>query len=164
MEFVGFFGNARLVADGVLIADVVGDRAADFVHLVQGLGKKRDSAGAIGQDLQRLLGAFGMLLITQDANGVYRRAAFLLQLLHGLLQRVAAGVVFAVGHDEDDLFLQAGILFQVFSRRHNRVIESSPAAGIDLLQRFLQFQQVVGEVLIQVLLVVEVHDEYFVLR
>ena len=48
-------------------------------------------------------------------------------------------------------------------RGHNRVIQSCAAAGIDLLQRLFELQQVIGEILIEILLVVEVHHKHFVL-
>ena len=52
----------------------------------------------------------------------------------------------------------------MFGRSHDRVIKSRAAAGINLVQRLLELQQVVGEILVEILLVVEVHDKDFIFR
>src|ERR1700722_3964808 len=59
----------RLVADGVLVADIAGHGAADIVHLAERLGKKSHPAGALRDDFQSPPGGVGMLLLAQNANG-----------------------------------------------------------------------------------------------
>src|SRR5258708_29432503 len=95
-----------LVSDCVLIADVVGYLPADFVHFVQGLGKKREASGALSDDLQRPLGPLGVFLIPQDSDRVHRWAVLLLQLLHRILKALSAGVIFSVGHYDQHCSLQ----------------------------------------------------------
>src|SRR5207248_5857816 len=73
------FRSARLVTDGVLVADIVGDGAADRIHLIQRLGEESDAAGALAQDLEGFFGAPGMLLVSQNANGVNGWTVLLLQ-------------------------------------------------------------------------------------
>ncbi len=51
----------------------------------------------------------------------------------------------------------------MFGRGHNRVIQRGTSARIDLFQRLFQLQQIVGEVLIEIVFVVEIHHEDFVL-
>jgi hypothetical protein len=67
-----------MVADGVLIADIVRHRAADFVDLIQSLGKECDSAGALGDDFERTPGTFGMLFVSQNPDRVDRRTVLFL--------------------------------------------------------------------------------------
>ena len=61
------------------------DGLTDFVHLIQRLGKERDPAGALRNDLQRTLSAFRMFFISQNPDRIHRRPVLFLQLLHGLL-------------------------------------------------------------------------------
>src|SRR5215831_9400989 len=98
-ESAGALGIGRLVTDGVLIADVVGDVAADLIHFIECLGEECDATRAVGKNLQRFLGALGVLFVTEDSDRVDRRPVLLLQLLDGLLQSFAAGVVFAVSYN-----------------------------------------------------------------
>ncbi len=85
-------------------------------------------------------------------------------MLHRLLQGLAARVVFAVGHHKNDLLFQPRILLQVVRRRDHGIVERRPAPRINLLQRLFQLQQIVGEILVQILFVIEVHDKHFILR
>ena len=43
-------------------------------------------------------------------------------------------------------------------------LEGGASARVNLFQRFLQLQQVVGEILVEIILVVKIHHEYFVVR
>src|SRR4029077_2481992 len=104
------FGRGGLVADGVLVANVTGYRAADLVNFIQGAGKECDASSALRNGLQGALGA-SRPFVTQQTDGVDRGAIFFLQLAHCLLQRFAAGIVFAVGHHEQDFLLQLAMLF-----------------------------------------------------
>ena len=83
-------------------------------------------------------------------------------MLDRLFQISIAGVIFAVGDHKENFFLEARVALQMVGRSHNRVVKRGPSAGVDLFQRFFQFQQVVGEVLVKVVFVIEVHDEHFV--
>jgi len=47
-ESAGALGIGRLVTDGVLIADVIGDVFADVIHFIEGLGEEGNAAGAVG--------------------------------------------------------------------------------------------------------------------
>src|ERR1700727_2923900 len=76
----------RLIPNGVLIADVVRHLLADLIHFIQSLGKKRQSAGPLRNDLERAPGTFGMFLIAKYSDRIYRWAVFLLQLLYRLFQ------------------------------------------------------------------------------
>src|SRR5215472_5698230 len=78
-ELTDFLWAGRLITNGVLVADVVGNSPADRIHFVQSLGEKRDPPGMIGDDLQGFPGALGMILIAKQSKGVDRRATFLLQ-------------------------------------------------------------------------------------
>src|SRR5215469_3448072 len=130
-ESAGAFGIGRFIPDGVLIANVVGDIFADLIHFIEGLGEECDAASAVGEDLQCFLGTLGMLFVAEDSDRVDRRPILLLQLLDRLLEGFAAGVVFAVGHDEDHFLLQPGILLQVIGGSNDSVVESGPTAGVD---------------------------------
>ena len=79
------FGSGWFVADGVLVADVISDSAADRVHFVQSLGKEGDSACSLAENVQGFLGAPGMLFVAENADGIDCRAVLVLQLLYRLL-------------------------------------------------------------------------------
>src|ERR1700689_4613073 len=96
----------RLVADGVLVAPIAGHGATDLVHLAERLGKKGPSAGALLDDFQSPPGAFGMLFLAENSNGVDGRPVLPLQLFDRLFQSFQAGVVFSVGHYKQHFFLQ----------------------------------------------------------
>src|SRR5713101_7155047 len=57
-------GIRWLVANGVLIANVVRDLPADLVYFIQRLREKRQAAGALGDDFQCPLGSLGMFFIS----------------------------------------------------------------------------------------------------
>src|SRR5258708_32048019 len=159
----GGFCIGGFVADGVLIANVVGDSLADLVDFVEGARKESDAAGLLRQNLQSATGV-AFFFATQQPDGVDGGSALLLQGLRCLLQRIAAGIVFAVGDHEDDLLVAAGVAFQMIGGGVNGVVESRAAAGIIFFQGFLQLANVGGEVLIKKLFVIEVDDDDFVLR
>src|SRR5579864_4211686 len=129
-------GVRGLVADQILVADVMGDGLADLIHLVQSLGEKCHPAGTLGNDFQGALGALRMLLVSQNSNRINRRAILVLQLLYCLLQRFTAGVVFTIGHDEEDLLIEPRVFFQMVRRGHNCFVEGGASASIDFLQSF----------------------------
>src|SRR5882757_3488158 len=99
----GGFCIGGLIADRVLITDVVGDSLADLVDFVEGARKESDAAGLLRQNLQSATGA-AFFFATQQPDGVDGGSALLLQRLRRLLQGIAAGVVLAVG-DYKDHFL-----------------------------------------------------------
>jgi len=94
-------GSGGLVDDGVLIANIFGDGAADFVDFIYRLGQECDSASALGDGLKGSFGA-SLFLVTQNANGIDGGSVFFLNLTDCLLQRFAAGIVFAVGHHKEN--------------------------------------------------------------
>ena len=104
-----------------------------------------------------------MVLISKYSDRIHRRTIFLLQLLHRLFQSFPAGIVFSVGYHEQHFSLQLGIL-KVVRRSDYGFIERRSTLGVNLLQRLFQFQQVVGEILIEIIFVVEIHHKHFVLR
>ena len=79
-------------------------------------------------------------------------------------QRLAAGVVFAVGHHQQNFLLQRATLLQVVGRCDRRVVERGTAARFDALQRILQLGNAAGVILVEEILLVEVDDEDLVLR
>src|SRR5258708_37314695 len=125
----GGFCIGGFVADGVLIANVVGDSLADLVDFVEGARKESDAAGLLRQNLQSATGA-AFFFATQQADGVDGGAALLLQGLRGLLQGIATGVVFAVGDYEDDLLVAASVAFQVIGGGVDGIVESGAPPGI----------------------------------
>ena len=82
--------------------------------------------------------------------------------LDRLFQGFPAGVVFAVCHDEQDLLLQLAVLFQLFGRGHDRIVERGSAASLVFLQGCLQQVDLVGKGLVEKILVAEIDDEYFI--
>src|SRR5208283_1971932 len=98
-----------LVADRVLMADVVGYGLADLIHFIQRFRKERDSTGALGNDLERAPGPLGMFFLAQDSDGIHLRTVFFLQVFHRLLEILVAGIVFAVGYDEQHFLVQSRI-------------------------------------------------------
>ena len=81
-----------------------------------------------------------------------------------MLQRFAAGIVFAVGDHQYDFLVQASIFLQVIGRGDYRVIQRGTAAGINLLQCVLELRDLIREVLVQIVLVVEINDKSLVFR
>ena len=107
--------------------------------------------------------AIPLVFVAEQADGVNHDVG-LLNFANSLLKRIAAGVVFAVGDGEQNfLFLVA--LLGVIHGADERVVESRAAAGIDSFERFLEFRNAVGEILVEVeiVVVVEIDDEGFVL-
>src|ERR1700722_3523667 len=96
----------RLVADGVLAADIAGHGAADLIHFIKRPREKGDATGALRHLFQSTSGAFRMLFLAQNPDGVDRRSVLTLQLFHGLLQSFEARVVFSVGHNKQHFLLQ----------------------------------------------------------
>src|SRR5882724_5140912 len=83
--------------------------------------------------------------------------------MHRLLQRLAAGIVFAVGNHEQHFLLQLGAFLQMVGRGDQRVVKRRAAAGFNFLQAFLQFLDVTGVILVQVVLVIEIDDKNLVI-
>src|SRR5213080_508955 len=83
--------------------------------------------------------------------------------MHRLLQRLAAGIVFAVGDHQQHFLLQLGAFLQMVGRGDQRVVKRRAAAGFNFLQAFLQFLDVTGVILVQVVLVIEIDDKNLVI-
>jgi len=155
----------RIVGKRVLVADVVSNLLADRMDVFDVFREVGYPTGGLRDGDESLAGVLGRLLgfLAEQADGVNDRVG-LLNFLHSLLERVTAGVVFAVGDDEED-FLLFVTLFEVIERADDSVVESGAAARVDALKGFLQFRNVVGEVLVEVEVevIVEIDDESFVL-
>src|SRR5580700_4673478 len=95
------FGSGGLIGDGVLAANIVSDGAADLVHLRERLGHEGDAAGRLSYQFKSAAGAAGALFAEQS-DGIHGRAIFLLQVADSFFERLAAGIVFAVGDYEQD--------------------------------------------------------------
>src|SRR5712692_1304920 len=158
-------GVRGIVGQNVLIADVVRDLFADVVHVIDIFREEGQAAGGRGDLLERLASALGFLpvYLTEEADGVDHRIG-LLDFANHFLQGIAAGVVFAVGNDEEDL-LVLGSFFKMVKRADDRVAQSGAAAGIDAFEGFFQLGNAAGEILVEIEIevVVEVDDESFVL-
>src|SRR5438874_13693724 len=99
------FGRRGCVSNGVLVSDIVGNASADVIHFGQAGREIRNAAAAVSKNLERP-SCLTCLLLPEQPNCVNRRAVFLLQMMHRLLHALLAGVVFAVGHNENDFSLQ----------------------------------------------------------
>src|SRR5712692_806922 len=156
---------ARIVGEGVLVADIVGDLLADVVDVVDIFREIGKAAGGQRDFLESFLGALGVFLalLTEQADGVDDGICFL-DFADGFFERIAAGVVFTVGDYQENV-LVLGTFFQVVDRADDGVIESGAAARIDAFEGFLEFGDAVGEILVEVeiKIVVEVDDEGLVL-
>jgi hypothetical protein len=62
-EAAGRSGICGLIADGVLIADVVRHLAADFIDFIERLGEKCQAASPLRDNFQRLTGLPRVLFI-----------------------------------------------------------------------------------------------------
>ena len=104
------------------------------------------------------------VIVTENADGV-NRGIRLLGHLHRVLKCFAAGVVVAVGDHEQHALVLVPLL-QMVERTDHGVVERRAAARIDSRERFIQFLLIAREILVQVqiILVVEIHHERFVLR
>src|SRR5271163_2973828 len=158
-------GVGGIVGQGVLVADVVGDLFADVVDVVDVFRKVGQAARGFGDVFEGFPGVLGALFafLAEQTDGVDHRIG-LLDFADGSLQGVVAGVVFAVGDDEQDAFV-LGSFFEMVERADDGVVERGAATGIDALEGFLQFRNAVGEVFVEVeiKIVVEIDDESFVL-
>src|SRR5271165_4218164 len=135
----------------------------DGFDLAPALREERDSAGFLrhlAQGSARPLGVF----LAQQSDGVDRRTILFLQAPDCLLERLAAGVVFAVGHYQQDFLFQQSRLFQVVRRRDNSIVKGCATARFNSLECILEFGNRRGVVLVEKEVFIEVDDEYFVLR
>src|SRR5713101_8390669 len=158
------FRRRRFVSNRVLGADIVGHAAADGVNFVQRLGKESEAASSLGHDLQGPFGVLRMLFAFQDANGVNGGPAVALQTPYRLLESFGALVVLSVRNYKNNFLFELPFLFQVVSGGYDRIVERSAAASLDFFQPRFQLIDAGSEILIEVVLVVEVDDEYLVVR
>ena len=87
-----------------------------------------------------------------------------MQAANRFLQGFPAGVVFPIGHHEQNFFLLFGMIPHVHGRGHDGIVERGSTSGFDLLQSLAQLIDVAGELLIEVVLVVKVDHEDLILR
>src|SRR5215472_13009725 len=71
------FGSRWLVANGVLVADIVRDITTDLIHLIERRWKESDSPCPVGQNFKSPFGT-PRLLFSQQTNGVDRGTILLL--------------------------------------------------------------------------------------
>ena len=161
-----FFGVGGIVAEGVLIADVTCDLIANVVNVVDVF---REKGYATGGGRNVFQGAHGLLailfvFIAKKADGVNYDVGFL-NFANGFFQSVAADVIFTVGDDEQNLLVLMALL-EVIERADDGVIESGAATSVNAFESFLEFGDAAGEILVEVevVVVVEVDDEGFVVR
>src|SRR5271163_4710901 len=64
-------GIGWLVADRVLIADVVRHLPADLIHLVESAGEKGEASGSLRYDLERPARALGMLFVAENSDRIH---------------------------------------------------------------------------------------------
>src|ERR1039458_9644669 len=156
------FRRRRLISNGVLAANIASHFTADGVHFVQRLGKESEAAGSLRHDLQGAFGVLRVLFLLQDANGVNGWSAVALQTPHRLLESFGALVVVSVGNDKNDFLLELRLLFQVACGSDRKRVKPRAPASLDFFQPLLQLFDVGSEILVEVVLVVEVDDEYLV--
>src|SRR3984957_15661296 len=153
---------------GVLAAHIARDLNAYRADVFEAGREESEPAGGFGE-FGQVLGGFAnhflvvlAIVVAEDADGINYGVGF-----DRDFQRVgetfAAGVVVAVGDDQQDAFVFVAFL-QVIERGHRSVVQGGAAARIDFFQSFVQFLLVAGEILIeiQIVLVVKVHHENFV--
>ena len=154
-----------VVGEDVLVANVVGDLAAEGLHLVERDGEVGHTAGDVGQLAQDAPGAaaVALLLGAGQADQVEGGFGLLGVEQHSFVGGVAE-VIDAVGDDQQD-FLLARAAVDVLEGGAQRVVKSGAAAGLGFEERGLQDVHVVGEVpalQIQVVIGVEVDDKELV--
>jgi len=161
-----FCGIRRIVGKRVLMADIVSNLLADGVNVADVFREVGNAAGGLGNGDEGLTGILGGFLgfLAQETDGVDHRVGAL-NFLDGFLERIAAGVVFAVGNDKENLLFLVTFL-EMIEGADDGVVESSAAASVDAFESFLEFGNTAGEILveIEVEVVVEIDDKGFVLR
>src|SRR6266853_3048920 len=158
------FRRRRFVSNRILRADIVGHAAADGVNFVQRFREESKAASSLGHDLQGAFGMLRMLFAFEDANGVNGGPAVALQTPYRLLESFGALVVLSVRNHKNNFLFELPFLFQVVSGGYDRIVERGAAASLDFFQPRFQLIDVGGEILIEVVFVVEVDDEHFVVR
>src|SRR4051812_12901131 len=134
-----------LVTNGVLVANVVCYVLRDLVDFMQIAREERDTAGALGKSSQSTLVAFLLgLVVAEDTDGVDNGTVLILHMSNRLLQRHAAGVIFAVG-DYQQNFLVELRTFQLRDRRDDGVVHCGATTRIDVLQPFFELYEIVGQ-------------------
>ena len=124
--------------------------------------RRRRKRGDFRESFHSVLFLATLGIFAEQTNGVNDRVGFL-NFAHGFFQRVAAGIVFPVGNDQQNFFL-FDALFEMVERANDGVVKRGTAAGIDAFQSFLELGNAVAEVLVEVEIkvIVEVDDESFV--
>src|SRR6202034_2412298 len=120
-------GLGGVIADGVLLADILRDLPGDGVHLVQVLGKEGNTASLIGKQFERPFGAMGLPaaagVVVEQTYRVNDRPLQVLDAAYRFFQRGARSIVFAICDDQQNLLGTLGILGQVIGRGHNGVVQ-----------------------------------------
>src|SRR3954471_7776283 len=116
-----------LVSDDVLIADVMRDAAADLIHFARVFREVVDAAGLECELRERALRTLGFVVVAKDADGVHDGAVLILQGADGTLERLAARIIFAVGHDDEDFLILRAVLDEVIGGGDDSVVERGAA-------------------------------------
>ena len=161
---IQFLDRGR-VGNRVLVANVVRDLHGEGLHLGNILGIEGESAGGSGQFFQRTacLGGFALFLFREQTDGIDEDIA-LIGACHDLFERDVTGIIVAVRDHQQNLLVLLGFFVLVVERHAERVAHRSTAARIDPRQSLLHAMDVIRERNVQIRFIVEVDDEYFVLR
>src|ERR1700733_3645309 len=161
-------GLGGVIADGVLLTDILRYLPGNGVHLVQVFGKKGNTASLIRQQLERSFGAMGLPaaagVVVEQTYRVNDRPLQVLDAAHRFFQRGARSIVFSIRDDQQNLLGTLGVLGQVIGRGHDGVVQGGAALGIDMREAVTQLVHVGSEILIDVGLVGKVDHEALIVR
>ena len=117
-----------VVRQCVLVADVVRHLLADVVHVFDAFREIGDAARRLGDILQRPPRSLGTLfaLLAEQSNRV-DHCIGLLDIANGFFQGVMTRIVFAVGNNQQDMFVFSSFL-QMVKRADDSVVKRRTAA------------------------------------
>src|SRR5580704_5492650 len=113
---------ARFVTDGISTANVMADGSADKIQLVQIGREECSSARTIRQGREHLT-VRRFEAVSQQSDGVQGRTVLLLESQPGFLQCLPAGIVSSVSNDQQDLVVEARVVFQMNRGGDDRVVQ-----------------------------------------
>src|SRR5215471_8108198 len=155
---------AGFVDDRVLIADIVRHLLADGIDFVKVLRKESHAPGLEREGFKGTLGPMLLAFTAQNSNGVDHRTILILHSTYRLLQRVTTLIVLTVCHHKQNFLLALGRLCQMIRRSDHSIVERSAASRVQTIQSFMHLVQVVGEIQVQIWLIVEIDDENLIAR
>src|SRR5215471_21405615 len=130
----------RRVRDGVLITDIVSHLVRDAIYIGQLLWKVSLTTRGFGEQIERAFGALGfaLLLLAEQTDSVDNDLA-LLCLFDQPLQADRAGVVIAIGHNQDYLFVLLGFFLDVLDGHADGFPHRRPATRVNLAERLVKY-------------------------